>query len=44
MFLHTPDNADAPDLARRVHDEVRACLPEVEPRPEPTPVGPSTLF
>ncbi|SCL44324.1 Uncharacterized conserved protein YecE, DUF72 family [Micromonospora citrea] len=44
MFVHTPDNADAPDLARRFHDEVRARLPEVEPLPEPIPVGPSTLF
>jgi uncharacterized protein YecE (DUF72 family) len=44
VFVHTPDNADAPDLARRFHDEVRARLPEVEPLPEPTPVGPSTLF
>lgn len=44
MFVHTPDNADAPELARRFHDEVRARLPEVEPLPEPIPVGPSTLF
>lgn len=44
MFVHTPDNADAPDLARRFHDDVRARLPGVEPLPEPTPVGPSTLF
>lgn len=44
VFVHTPDNADAPDLARRFHDEVRARLPEVEPLPEPVPVGPSTLF
>ncbi len=44
VFVHTPDNADAPDLARRFHDEVRARLPELEPLPEPVPVGPSTLF
>ncbi|MFV2114802.1 DUF72 domain-containing protein [Micromonospora sp. LOL_025] len=46
VFVHTPDNADAPELARRFHDEVRARLPEVEPlpEPEPEPVGPSTLF
>lgn len=44
VFVHTPDNADAPDLARRFHDEVRVRLPEVEPLPEPMPVGPSTLF
>ncbi|PZG02646.1 DUF72 domain-containing protein [Micromonospora deserti] len=44
VFVHTPDNADAPDLARRFHGEVRARLPEVVPLPEPAPVGPSTLF
>ncbi|HEX5598550.1 MAG TPA: DUF72 domain-containing protein [Micromonosporaceae bacterium] len=44
VFIHTPDNADAPDLARRFHDEVRVRLPEVEPLPEPMPVGPPTLF
>ncbi|NUT33375.1 MAG: DUF72 domain-containing protein [Hamadaea sp.] len=35
VFLHTPDNADAPQLARRFHDEVRAEVPELEPLPEP---------
>jgi uncharacterized protein YecE (DUF72 family) len=44
VFIHTPDNADAPDLARGFHREVRARLPEVQPLPEPTPVGQSTLF
>ncbi|MET8910635.1 DUF72 domain-containing protein [Micromonospora sp. NPDC004551] len=44
VFVHTPDNADAPDLARRFHDQVRARLPEVAPLPEPAPVAPSTLF
>lgn len=44
MFVHTPDNADAPILARRFHDEVRARLPEVEALPEPIPVEPLTLF
>ncbi|MBQ1076718.1 DUF72 domain-containing protein [Micromonospora sp. C31] len=44
VFVHTPDNVDAPELARRFHDEVRARLPGVEPLPEPAPVGPSTLF
>ncbi|MGN9768134.1 DUF72 domain-containing protein [Micromonospora sp. SD12] len=44
MFVHTPDNADAPGLARRFHDEVRARLPGIEPLPEPEPAGPSTLF
>jgi uncharacterized protein YecE (DUF72 family) len=44
VFIHTPDNADAPELARRFHDDVRAMVPEVEPLPEPAPVGPPTLF
>jgi uncharacterized protein YecE (DUF72 family) len=44
MFIHTPDNADAPMLARRFHDDVRAQVPELEALPEPAPVGPPTLF
>jgi uncharacterized protein YecE (DUF72 family) len=44
VFIHTPDNADALELARRFHDEVRARVPEVEPLPEPVPAGPPTLF
>ena len=41
VFLHTPDNADAPALARRFHAEVRARVPELPPLPEPEPL---TLF
>jgi uncharacterized protein YecE (DUF72 family) len=44
VFIHTPDNVDALALARRFHDDVRARVPEVEPLPEPIPVGPPTLF
>lgn len=44
VFIHTPDNADAPGLARRFHDEVRARVPEVEPLGVPIPAGPPTLF
>jgi uncharacterized protein YecE (DUF72 family) len=44
VFIHTPDNADAPALARRFHAEVRARLPELEPLPDPEPVAPLTLF
>lgn len=44
VFIHTPDNADAPRLARRFHDEVRARVPDVQPLPEPTPSAPPTLF
>ncbi|HEY2521175.1 MAG TPA: DUF72 domain-containing protein [Streptosporangiaceae bacterium] len=44
VFVHTPDNVQAPELARRFHDEVRARVPELDPLPEPAPVGPATLF
>jgi uncharacterized protein YecE (DUF72 family) len=49
VFIHTPDNADALELARRFHGDVRARVPEVEPLPEPADsgpanVGPATLF
>ncbi|MFY1631813.1 DUF72 domain-containing protein [Solwaraspora sp. WMMB335] len=44
MFIHTPDNREAPVLARRFHDEVRARVPELEALPQPTPAGPATLF
>ena len=44
VFIHTPDNAEALELARRFHDDVRARVPEVEPLPEPVPAGPPTLF
>ncbi|BCJ64772.1 DUF72 domain-containing protein [Polymorphospora rubra] len=44
MFIHTPDNVDAPVLARRFHDDVRARVPELDPLPEPIPVEPLTLF
>ena len=43
VFIHTPDNADAPALARRFHDEVRAQVPELSALPEPEPVAPLTL-
>jgi len=44
VFIHTPDNVDALELARRFHDDVRARVPAVEPLPEPVPSGPPTLF
>ncbi|MEU8241168.1 DUF72 domain-containing protein [Actinoplanes missouriensis] len=48
VFVHTPDNADAPELCRRFHDEVRARVPGLaalpEPLPLPEPDGPLTLF
>jgi uncharacterized protein YecE (DUF72 family) len=44
VFIHTPDNVDALELARRFHDDVRARVPGIEPLPEPMPTGPPTLF
>ena len=44
VFVHTPDNADAPALARRFHDEVRARVPALDPLPRPRPAEPLTLF
>lgn len=44
VFLHTPDNRDAPMLARRFHDDVRTLVPDLDPLPEPEPVEPATLF
>ncbi|MER7165457.1 DUF72 domain-containing protein [Micromonospora sp. NPDC000207] len=45
VFVHTPDNADAPVLARRFHDEVRARVPDLAPLPTPIPLErPLTLF
>jgi uncharacterized protein YecE (DUF72 family) len=44
VFIHTPDNVDALELARRFHDDVRARVPELQPLPEPVPAGPPTLF
>jgi uncharacterized protein YecE (DUF72 family) len=44
VFIHTPDNAAALELARRFHEDARARVPGVEPLPEPIPSGPPTLF
>ncbi|TDP97967.1 DUF72 domain-containing protein [Labedaea rhizosphaerae] len=44
VFVHTPDNNEAPALARRFHDDVRALVPDLEALPEPEPVAPATLF
>jgi uncharacterized protein YecE (DUF72 family) len=44
VFIHTPDNVDAPVLARRFHEDVRRLVPEVEALGEPMPTGPPTLF
>lgn len=44
VFVHTPDNADALELARRFHADVRASLPRLDPLPDPLPSAPLTLF
>jgi uncharacterized protein YecE (DUF72 family) len=44
FFIHTPDNVDALELARRFHEDVRTRVPGIEPLPEPIPTGPPTLF
>jgi uncharacterized protein YecE (DUF72 family) len=44
FFVHTPDNVDAPALARRFHADVQARVPELDPLPDPEPVQPATLF
>jgi uncharacterized protein YecE (DUF72 family) len=44
VFVHTPDNADAPALARLFHDEVRAKVPGLPALPVPVPPEPTTLF
>ncbi len=40
VFLHTPDNLDAPVLARRFHADVRARVPDLAALPEPLPIDP----
>jgi uncharacterized protein YecE (DUF72 family) len=44
VFIHTPDNVAALELARRFHEAVRARVPEISPLSEPVPAGPPTLF
>src|SRR6201996_7597369 len=41
VFIHTPDNVIAPELARRFYDQVRARVPEIGPLPEPAPAEPA---
>ena len=40
VFAHQPENLDSPALARRLHDEVRALVPDLAPLPDPLPVAP----
>ena len=38
FFVHTPDNADSPGLARAFHAEVGLLVPGLEELPEPLPI------
>lgn len=40
FFVHTPDNLDAPALARHFHGQVRCSHPGTLPLPEPVPIEP----
>lgn len=47
VFVHTPDNIDAPALARRFHAEVAAVVAGLSPLPDPyaeAPTFTATLF
>jgi uncharacterized protein YecE (DUF72 family) len=44
IFLHTPDNVEALNLARRFYADVRAVVPDLAPLPEPVELDPPTLF
>ena len=44
VFIHTPDNAAAIDLARDFYHEVQSQLPALEPLPEAAPVQAPGLF
>ncbi|MFB6723495.1 DUF72 domain-containing protein [Kribbella sp. NPDC056345] len=44
IFLHTPDNAEALNLARLFHQTLRTRLPSLAPLPEPVSLEPPTLF
>jgi uncharacterized protein YecE (DUF72 family) len=44
VYIHTPDNNSALELARQFHEDVRTRLPALEPLPEAFPPGPPTLF
>jgi uncharacterized protein YecE (DUF72 family) len=38
FFVHTPDNADSPGLARSFHEALAQQVPDLTPLPEPLPV------
>lgn len=42
VFTHTPDNRQAPELARLLWDQIRAEVPELAPPPHPLTAGTQT--
>ena len=44
FFAHTPDNLDAPSLARRFHGDVAELVPDLDPLPTPRRVDQLDLF
>ena len=44
VFVHTPDNAAAIDLARQFYDEVKELVPSLPPQPPAPPVAEPHLF
>lgn len=44
IFLHTPDNTEALNLARHFHATITAAVPTLAPLPEPPESDPPTLF
>jgi hypothetical protein len=44
IFLHTPDNAEALNLARRFHATVTTAVPTIPALPEPPESDAPTLF
>jgi uncharacterized protein YecE (DUF72 family) len=44
VFIHTPDNDRAMELARKFHSDVRTRVPGTSPLPDPVSGDPLTLF
>ncbi len=44
VFVHTPDNAAAIDLARQFYDDVRSAVPDLAPQPDVPHINAPTLF
>ena len=44
VFIHTPDNAAAIDLARQFYDDVRTAVPELAAQPDTPQLDEPRLF